>query len=215
MCFSAEASFLGAAVLGIIGYCNLRIASHRLLLLAMVPLIFACQQFVEGVLWLSHSHPTWFPVVASVEKYFFLSIAIFLWPIWIPLSLLAAEKVKWRKVVLTLFLISGILYDLSIARLSILYFDQGVDLVIQSNRIQYQLPMSSIHYLYAYATVTALPPFFSGLRLIWVFAVMNMIGFFVAYSIYEFALVSVWCFFAAWVSLGIYLVLRADRSEKA
>ena len=54
MCFSAAASFTAGAVLTGIGVATLRKVEHpTYYLFASIPLLFAVQQFSEGVLWLT------------------------------------------------------------------------------------------------------------------------------------------------------------------
>lgn len=53
MCFSATASFTASAVLGITGIATLRQVKFKsLIFLACLPLLFAIQQFNEGLIWL-------------------------------------------------------------------------------------------------------------------------------------------------------------------
>jgi hypothetical protein len=61
MCFSATASFSAAVVIGSVGIVTLRAAAvkhdYRILALAALPLLFALQQVVEGLLWLDLAAP--------------------------------------------------------------------------------------------------------------------------------------------------------------
>ncbi len=53
MCFSPEADFTAAAVVGVVGVATLRLVREpRDLLIAALPLLFALHQFVEGFVWL-------------------------------------------------------------------------------------------------------------------------------------------------------------------
>jgi hypothetical protein len=54
MCFSANASFAASGVLAAVGAASIReTKTKRGLLYAFIPLIFAIQQFVEGLQWLT------------------------------------------------------------------------------------------------------------------------------------------------------------------
>jgi hypothetical protein len=54
MCFSATASFIAFGVTGAIGLASVsRIRSSNELPLAAIPLVFASQQGIEGLLWLT------------------------------------------------------------------------------------------------------------------------------------------------------------------
>ncbi len=59
MCFSPEADFTAAAVVGVVGVATLRLVREpRDLLIAALPLLFALHQFVEGFVWLRGSRGT-------------------------------------------------------------------------------------------------------------------------------------------------------------
>lgn len=82
MCFSAEASFTTAAVLTTIGFAGLKINfSRSQLFLAMIPLLFAIQQFFEGVLWLGLESTTFPITILMLAKKIFLIFAFLVWPI--------------------------------------------------------------------------------------------------------------------------------------
>jgi len=54
MCFSASASFAGGAVLTTIGVASVsKVSDPKQKLFAEIPLLFAFQQFAEGVVWLT------------------------------------------------------------------------------------------------------------------------------------------------------------------
>lgn len=81
MCFSAPASFATAVVTGVIGIVAIsRTTQRRELPLALVPLIFAIQQGIEGVLWLTLPEDT--PAVSFgglVNAYLFFAQVF--WPV--------------------------------------------------------------------------------------------------------------------------------------
>jgi hypothetical protein len=53
MCFSPEADFTAAAVVGVVGIETLRrVRTRRELLVGSLPLLFAMHQFTEGFVWL-------------------------------------------------------------------------------------------------------------------------------------------------------------------
>src|SRR5438034_1173375 len=74
MCFSATGSFGLSGVLGGAGVAALtRNSSPRRALFAALPLLFALQQVIEGVVWLAfHSHP----VLPRVAVTAFVAVAI-------------------------------------------------------------------------------------------------------------------------------------------
>jgi hypothetical protein len=84
MCFSASASFGAGVVLSAIGVVSIKKNQHKSqFLFASIPLLFAVQQFAEGILWLVLPNPEY----ASMQKhttYVFLFFAQFFWPLWVP-----------------------------------------------------------------------------------------------------------------------------------
>src|SRR4051812_9057137 len=109
MCFSATASFASCAVLttiGTVAMAKTTAAPQRLL--AAMPLLFACQQFAEGFVWLSVQH-TAFAHLLNVAMYAFLIFAQVVWPLFVPFATLLLEKDKKRKKILSWFALSGCL----------------------------------------------------------------------------------------------------------
>ena len=54
MCFSAGASFAGGAVLSVVGIATQgKVRKPKQRLFAVIPLLFALQQFAEGILWIT------------------------------------------------------------------------------------------------------------------------------------------------------------------
>ena len=86
MCFSAPASFSAAALLAIASVYSIRKASKSFLPLALIPLFFAIQQLLEGIIWVYINDPSLTSFV-KLLSYSYLFFAYFFWPFWIPLSL--------------------------------------------------------------------------------------------------------------------------------
>src|SRR5690242_9093334 len=57
MCFSVGASFTASGILAVIGGFALVRAPKYYRALAAIPLLFALQQFAEGVVWMTLTHP--------------------------------------------------------------------------------------------------------------------------------------------------------------
>lgn len=216
MCFSAAASFTATVVLTAIGYLTTKVVQDkRFVFLSWTPFLFAVQQFAEGVLWLSiGAESRALASLAPLAMYLFLFFAFLIWPVWIPLSFFMAETITWRRVLLGILLAIGILYDDIL-----LYFlwVQGptAEIQIAGNSLHYDLPIfASISFMNSHAQIllylilTMAPFFISSVAWIWLLGIANLIGFAVAAYYYEVAFVSVWCFFAALVSLGLYFVLK-------
>lgn len=210
MCFSAEASFSGALVLGIVGGAALKSCiSRSQYFLAAIPLLFALQQLSEGFIWLHLSYGVGSETVFMDAQRGFLLFAFFIWPIWVALSLAVLETIRWRQILLYLNLACGIV-------LSLLNFSNAL-----MHRITVQPINHSLHYttelpyqMEIYFLIVLLPCFISSLKKIWAFGMIIACAFPVALYFYEFSFISVWCFFAAIVSLSIYKIIKINYPKK-
>jgi hypothetical protein len=211
MCFSAGASYTSAALLTFIGFGCIKKVSHpKQLFLAFIPIIFALQQLMEGILWTSTNEIADFVQWAPLAKNIYLTIALFVWPVWIPLSLFAIESVPSRNWLLAAFLAAGCVYvALYGNELIIRHRWEGIDVKVISHSIQYDLPFNfGWFYTFFYTAVTVLPFLFSSWKYMWMIGVGIFIGLLIAHFFYLTTFLSVWCFFAAVASLGIYFVIK-------
>src|SRR6185437_645962 len=95
MCFSATASFSAAGILTLAGAATLSKARDvRERPLAAVPLIFALQQGIEGLLWLTvpSGHPAGRGFATA-----FAGLALIVWPLFTPLAVGRAETLRNRR----------------------------------------------------------------------------------------------------------------------
>lgn len=94
MCFSASASFIASASLGVLGVGALKSVHNRSqYAFAAIPFIFATQQFTEGIIWLSMTHPEY----ARHQEWstmVYLLFAQVIWPIWLPLAFYFLKKTR-------------------------------------------------------------------------------------------------------------------------
>lgn len=106
MCFSATVSFGASGLIGATGVLTLReVRSKNELPLASVPLLFAIQQFVEGVIWISFGKAALLSVMAYAYSFF----SHLLWPILLPAAMLLVEPDKARRKIMKVFVYLGIL----------------------------------------------------------------------------------------------------------
>ena len=212
MCFSATANFVGSAVLGTIGVATIAEVKHRReLLFAAMPCLFAVHQFIEGFVWLGLDHKL-SPWVTHNAGAAYVLYAQGLLPILLPLSVLLLEPTPARRRSMLPFSILGaglglyILWGLAAYPLQI---------SVQQNSIVYWNPMTVttlIAVLYVIATCGAL--FFSGFRELVVLAWLNLVGLLVVMEIRRFAFTSVWCAYAAAVSVIIYFFFHRSRERR-
>lgn len=203
MCFSAEASFTAAILLGTAGALTLkRSNSIPQYFLAAIPLLFAFQQFSEGLIWLHlkknfGSHELFINAERS-----FLTFAFLVWPIWIPLTFVLLEKVVWRKSLLFINLYFG----LALSILNFTYaFREDINVQIINYSLQYLGHIPSQEFIYP--LIVIFPLFLSSLKKVWLYGLLVMTSFVVADYLYTVTLASVWCFFSAIVSLFVYKIL--------
>ncbi len=109
MCFSATASFVASAGLAAIGVASIRkVKDKQQMPLASIPIIFAVQQFAEGLVWLSVTRDGW-ESIQYPASYAFLIVAQVIWPILFPTAFMFFEEDKVRKKLLKLLIIPGII----------------------------------------------------------------------------------------------------------
>lgn len=206
MCFSAEASFVAAFLLGSVGYMTLKTSSSRSqIYLAAIPSLFAIQQFAEGILWLNLGSNTSL-LMTHMAQVMFLIFAFLIWPIWIPFSLSAVEKVQWRKNILYANLACGITLSL----MNFAYaLKQPISVQIINHSLQYRghVPVQTL----LYPTIVILPCFFSSYKYTWVLGLLITAAYIIADYYYTATFVSVWCFFAALVSASVYSIIRLNQ----
>jgi hypothetical protein len=203
MCFSAEASFGASAVIGTLGVVTLKKAkTTNQIPFASIPLLFAVQQASEGMLWIglsSANHDSWkhFPV------YIFLIFAQLVWPVWIPFSTLQLEHNRKRRTIIKVILGMGTLVSLYLMYCMFVY---DLKAEIHSGHIKYTLsfPMafawiSSVFYF----VPTVVPLFVSSFKRIQLLGLAVLAAFVFSKIYFAEHLISVWCFFAAILSLVI------------
>ena len=209
MCFSATASFVAGTALSAIGVATIRKVERRSELpFAMIPLLFGIQQLVEGIIWLTFRHDA--PVLKQTMTYVYSVFSHTFWPIYIPFALGFLESTPWRKRALLAFQAAGLA-----AGLYLLYFIVTRPVVAQidgQHIVQHVVYLSPHFYgvpvLVLYLAATCISGLVSSHPFVKLFGVLALFSFLAAYLYYVRALISVWCFFAAVLSVIIYLHLR-------
>jgi hypothetical protein len=209
MCFSAPASFVAGSVLSAAGVATIRLTSRRAEIpFAAVPLFFGIQQLIEGGIWLSFHNDSLFPNKALTILYSLFSHVF--WPIFIPFAVGLLETEPWRKKALVICQIAGVSVGLFL-----LYFliQFPVTSEVLGKHIAYDSPhfyKPEVMALYLFATCAS--SMFSSNRVIQVFGGLSLITFVSAYVIHAETMFSVWCFFAAILSLVVYFYFRQART---
>lgn len=200
MCFSATASFSSSIVLLGIGFLTLK--APRLsgeLLFAAIPLLFAIQQFSEGMLWLTFLYNA--PILNIAMTYLYSFFSHVLWPIYLPLSVLLIEPPGRRRLVLAVFVAIG--YAVGVYLLFSIT-DFGITSRLTDQHIEYVAPhFFGIATMFAYLLSTTITPVLSAYRVVKLFGILAFLSFASAYYFYATWFISVWCFFAALLSTVI------------
>lgn len=208
MCFSATASFVSASVLTVAGVISISSAKKKhQKLFAAIPLLFGTQQLIEGLLWLVLPDPSKQATIQMLTL-LFLFFAQVVWPLWVPLSVWVYEEDPKRKNTLLLFLVIGIIVS---GYLSYCLINFDVAAVMKEHHIQYQLsfiqkivPISG----WLYFVTTVIPPFISTCHRMRILGTIIFLSYVVSKVYFNDYLISVWCFFAAILSILVILVIR-------
>ena len=201
MCFSATASFIAGVSLSVLGVATVKQAERKAEIpFAMIPLLFGVQQIIEGMLWLSFRLDA--PLLNVTMTYAFTLFSHVLWPMFVPFSIGLLESVAWRKKVISAFQIIG-----GAVGLYLLYWIVRFPVTSEVNEnIVYVSPhFNKVPVMALYLAATCVGCFFSSHKLINIFGVLLLLLFMAAYWFYAVAFFSVWCFFAAILSVVIYL----------
>lgn len=218
MCFSAQASFVTAALITFLGFLALKkIKSSRIIPFATIPLFFALQQSLEGIVWLTMNTNN--TILLTMSMYGFLFFAGIFWPLWTPWSLWCIELKQTRKNFLVYTCVIG-LFSVALSCVSLAY--TGVTAKIMDHHIAYQATKQNVIIdslcieiigTVIYSIATVIPFFISTVPFMWLAGLLITIGFIVARIFYYCAFASVWCFFAALISGAIcFIVGKYDKN---
>lgn len=211
MCFSATASFaVGASLLGPGYYAIKHTKSRGMLTFACTPILFSFHQIAEGCVWMSLKNPdfaSWYK--PALYGYSFISQP--LWPIWVPLTMWLMETDKRRKKILYYFLLLG---GASSIYMFYCLINYEMSAIIENCHIRYlrDFPYLNIMRPVNFVTI-AVTPFLSTLRYTKLLAAAMMGALILTYFFFTNYLISVWCFFAAILSLLIILVIVSNKES--
>lgn len=217
MCFSATASFAMGGVLipaGAYAVSRARHADPRWIAFAIYPLAFGVQQVAEGFVWLGlgASDATLTAIWARVFMFF----SHFFWLAYVPLSVRRGETDPIRRKMLALLAVLGTLLGLAIY-LPVLVYPQSLTVEVIDRSIDYSVALNmktefnvaAIRLAYGAIIIGAL--LLSSDRRIQIFGVLVGASLIVTFLFYEYALISVWCFFAAGLSAFLVAIIAQDH----
>lgn len=202
MCFSATASFTAAGVLATIGVATLRhVREPRALLFAGVPLLFAFHQLSEGLVWLALEGRIG-PYALDHAVFLFTLYAIGILPLLMPTAVALLEPPGWRRrIIIALTGVGAAVFAWDMTGLVV----APTCAVIDQHSIAYSNPVTSqlwVSLLYILATCGAL--LVSTHRVVRGYGVLNIVGLVIVHLVRGYAFASVWCFYAAVLSMVLY-----------
>jgi hypothetical protein len=207
MCFSTIVSFSAAAGLSLLGIATISsTTSNRALLLAAFPCLFALQQTLEGFVWLGHSDSA-LSSINTVGVYGFLLFSSLLWLVLSPLAIYLLEQDLNRKRFLLGLTIGGLLLGIYLFGWIL---NHGVNPQTFSGNLFYDLSFIPGYEVikYLYLVVIVLPFSIAHSSALKMFGGLVTVSFILSQIFFQVTMVSVWCFFAAILSGGLYFVIK-------
>ena len=211
MCFSASASFTASAVLLVSGIVAIRKIkdpknNFHFIPFASIPFLFGLQQF-----WLSLTH-SYSASILQISISFFLVIAQVLWPVFVPFSIYLLENDSKRKKTLLAISIFGFFVAGYLAYCLLTY---PFTATIRGNHIFYTLGFKHTEFAYSgifYFIPTVLPALISSTKHMLYFGLTILVSFIFSKVYYGDYVISVWCFFAAILSVIItFIIWKANE----
>ena len=210
MCFSAEASFTASGALAISSIAIARIPKEKSdIPLALFPAIFAAHQFIEGLLWLNHSG-TISDTYKTASVYGFVFIAFVLWPLYVPFSAYLIEKSKFRKLIVLACLFIGLYSSIT---LLISIIANSIDVSVVDHSFSYKMKIPE-KFMIPYFISVSIPFLVSSSRNLMFFGIALTVSCAIAAIIATSATFpSIWCFYAAILSLALYLYFKLSAKN--
>jgi hypothetical protein len=210
LCISAEVSFgLSGTLLGVGSFCVVRAlqVDRRLIPLALVPMVFSIQQFCEGCLWVGLNRAN--PGLVRGAGLAYLSFALFFWPVWASLSTLPIEPRKGVRWFLCGTGVVGALVGAGLFLPLVLHPDWLTIEVVRhsiyynTSAVPFLSVIPSAAWEGVYLAAVAIPFMVSPERRLFHLGLALVLSAAVSHIFFRYAGASIWCFFAA--ALSLYL----------
>lgn len=210
MCFSVTADLVAGAALTPVAVLSLREVGHwREVPFASLPAVFAAHQLIEAFAW-AQLDGTVSPRVGQLAALVYVFIAWPLLPALVPASVMLLEpREKVRRV--APFVAIGLVVAVY---LTYVVLAKPVVVVEHPHCLEYQTGVAHPLVwatLYVVAICGALVV--SSYRLVKVFGMLNLVGLIVVSMVYFTAFTSLWCAYAAFASLAVWLHMRSRRGS--
>ncbi|MGA2453081.1 MAG: DUF6629 family protein [Solirubrobacteraceae bacterium] len=209
MCFSPDADFTAAAVVGVVGVATLRrVRTRRELIVGGLPLLFALHQFTEAFVWLGlRGEVSGALGHTATDIYVIYAYAVL--PVIVPIGLYLIEPSRTHRRWVLPFVALGLLvggYMLWQVTQYPIYAQEHASCIAYET----YTPLGD-QAAVAYVIATCAPALLSSRRYLQWFGVVNIVGVAIAFSVREAELTSVWCVYAALVSVLILEHFRRQR----
>ena len=222
MCFSAEASFLAGGLLMPAGaYCIWAAVRKGIgsLPMAAIPIFFGAQQISEGFVWIAYHHHD--AALLRSGFLFFLFFALAFWPFWIPLSVAILSDRPKVKRSLAAVAVFGLAFGAFIFGPLALSGGAGLTTQVIYHSLFYNLrdlpPFNQADPLWwqvVYVSIIFFPFVVSPDRRFAYFGILLVAATVISQFVFRYAFVSVWCFFAAILSLQLcYIFYRLEQPQ--
>jgi hypothetical protein len=207
MCYSAEASFAASGVLAAGSIVISRLPKEKANIpLSLIPAIFAAHQFSEGLVWLNQDG-----ILPDTYKfgalYIYVLIAYIFWPIFIPFSAYLIEANKRRRIIILICQVVGLWVGFTLLNTII---NDPLQVSADCCSLSYSVYVSGAT-AGLYLVAVSLPFLISSRRTLVFFGTAIALTCIAAALVTSItSLPSVWCFFAALLSAGLYLHFRIE-----
>jgi hypothetical protein len=210
MCFSPEADFTAGTAVAAVGVQTLRrVRLPRELIIGSLPLLLGAHQFVEGFVWLGlRGHVSSGVAAAARETYIVFAHAVL--PAAVPIGFALLEPNRRRARWLMPWALAGVLLG-GYLLWQITAYPVGAH--EQAHCIAYTTYTPNDYLITAlYVAVTCAPALLSSRRHLRWFGLLNLVGVITTGVVRADELTSVWCLYAALVSV---LILQHFRRQRA
>jgi len=212
VCFSPEADFTAAAAVGVVGVQTLRrVRARREMIVGLLPLLFAAHQLTEGFVWLGLRGEV-SSGVGDTAKEIYIVYAQTILPIIVPIGFFLIEPSARHRRWLVPFAALGVVVG---GYLLWQVTQYPIEAQIHPHCIAYatHTPLGT-QTAFAYVIATCGPALLSSRRYLRWFGFANLLGIAIAISLRNADFTSVWCVYAALVSVLILEHFRRHRQEQ-
>jgi Family of unknown function (DUF6629) len=211
VCFSAEADFVSGAVIAGIGVATLtKVERPREFALGVVPLALGLHQLVEGFVWLG-LHDKISQDATDFAIHLYLAFAWVVLPVLLPVALLLLTSDPRRRQAMAVCVGIGIGVSTYLAWALV---NNDISARIDGHTVQYGGAGGyALLFTALYVVATCAPPLLSSQPAIVLFGICNLGAVAVIAFVQADGLTSLWCAWAAVVSVLIYMQFRAWRSS--